>query len=37
MSKLTLTYFDGKGRAEAIRLTLSIGKLEFEDRRLSYE
>ena len=29
-----LTYFDGKGRAELIRLVLAVAGLEYEDRRL---
>lgn len=37
MGKIRLSYFDfDGGRAEPIRLTLSIGGIEFDDRRLSY-
>ena len=37
MSKIKLTYFDfDGGRAEPTRITLSIGGVEFEDRRLSF-
>lgn len=32
-----LTYFDGPGYAEAIRLTLTIGGIEFEDERLTHD
>eukprot|EP00271_Cylindrocystis_brebissonii_P011656 TRINITY_DN29558_c0_g1_i1.p1 TRINITY_DN29558_c0_g1~~TRINITY_DN29558_c0_g1_i1.p1 ORF type:complete len:210 (+),score=51.31 TRINITY_DN29558_c0_g1_i1:310-939(+) len=32
---LKLTYFDIKGRAEAIRLALTIGDVPFEDERLT--
>mmetsp|Transcript_12288 Transcript_12288/g.22803 ORF Transcript_12288/g.22803 Transcript_12288/m.22803 type:complete len:205 (+) Transcript_12288:48-662(+) len=34
---LKLTYFDGKGRAEAARVTFAIGGVEFEDERLTGE
>ena len=34
---LRLTYLDIKGKAETIRLALTIGKIPFEDRRVSYE
>lgn len=38
MTKFKLTYFDvDGGRAEPIRLALSLGKIEFEDHRLSFE
>ena len=37
MDKIVLTYLDIKGFAEPIRLTLHIGKIPFEDRRVSYE
>lgn len=37
MGKIKLSYFDfDGGRAEPIRLTLSIGGIAFEDRRLSF-
>ena len=37
MGNIKLSYFDfDGGRAEPIRLTLSIGGIAFEDRRLSY-
>lgn len=35
--KVTLIYFDFKGRAEAARLALHMGGIEFEDKRLSRE
>ena len=34
---LRLTYLDIKGKAEPIRLALSIGQIPFEDRRVSYD
>eukprot|EP00299_Pterocystis_sp_00344_P012040 c5725_g1_i1.p1 GENE.c5725_g1_i1~~c5725_g1_i1.p1 ORF type:complete len:206 (-),score=44.60 c5725_g1_i1:23-640(-) len=34
---IQLVYFDGKGRAEAIRLALTIGDIPFEDVRLSID
>lgn len=38
MSKnIKLIYLDIKGRGEPIRLTLSIGNIDFEDVRLSFE
>lgn len=33
-SKYRLTYFNGRGRAEVIRLLFAISGVEFEDRRL---
>ncbi|KAI9209106.1 uncharacterized protein BJ171DRAFT_488552 [Polychytrium aggregatum] len=36
-SSLKLTYFDTTGRAEAIRLALFVGGIEFEDERLNRE
>eukprot|EP00933_Yihiella_yeosuensis_P051891 TRINITY_DN49877_c0_g1_i1.p1 TRINITY_DN49877_c0_g1~~TRINITY_DN49877_c0_g1_i1.p1 ORF type:complete len:297 (-),score=39.24 TRINITY_DN49877_c0_g1_i1:11-826(-) len=36
-SRPRLTYLDIKGVGEAIRLTLYIGEVDFEDRRVSYE
>lgn len=35
--KISLTYFDFGGRAESIRLTFLLGKVEFEDIRISRE
>lgn len=35
MESLKLTYFPSKGRAEAIRLALTVGNIEFEDERIS--
>ena len=35
--KLKLSYFNIKGLAEAIRLTLFVGNIEFEDERVSFE
>eukprot|EP00940_MAST-03C_sp_MAST-3C-sp2_P000858 g858.t1 len=37
MSKPTLMYFDGPGRAEISRLALHAGKIDFVDKRLSFE
>jgi len=37
MSLPKLTYLHGKGKGEAIRLTLHIGNVAFEDERISYE
>ena len=37
MSALKLYYFDMAGRAEPIRMTLTLGKVAFEDIRLSQE
>ncbi len=34
---LRLTYFDGAGRAELIRLVLAVGKMDYEDRRIGSE
>lgn len=36
MPTFTLTYFDGPGRAEPIRVALRISGLSFEDRRLKF-
>lgn len=36
MSTLELTYFDSPGRAEPIRVALSMGGLAFTDRRLKF-
>ena len=35
--KMTLTYFDLYGKAEAIRMILTHGKVEFTDSRVSGE
>lgn len=35
--KYVLTYFNFKALAEPIRLLLSYGKIDFEDRRVSIE
>lgn len=32
-----LTYFDLPGRAEATRIALAVGGVEFEDKRVSFE
>jgi len=34
---ITVTYFDGPGRAELTRLCLSAGGIEFTDNRLTFE
>jgi len=36
MTKVKLTYFDGRGRAECIRILLKIGKVDFEDVRVTF-
>jgi prostaglandin-H2 D-isomerase / glutathione transferase len=36
MSTLRLTYFDAPGRAEPVRIALTLGGIAFEDRRLNY-
>lgn len=33
---LRLTYFNLSGRAEATRLALSLGDVDFEDKRISF-
>lgn len=37
MSNIKLFYFDFEGRAEPIRLALTIGNIKFEDVRLTKE
>ena len=37
MAPLKLIYFDIPGKAEAIRLCASVGKVDFEDVRISRE
>ncbi len=37
MSKITLIYFAGPGRAEVARLALHAGGVAFEDKKLSFE
>lgn len=37
MAPITLIYFRVAGRAEAIRLALVLGGIEFEDKRLTFE
>uniref|UniRef100_A0AC35U0X3 Glutathione transferase n=1 Tax=Rhabditophanes sp. KR3021 TaxID=114890 RepID=A0AC35U0X3_9BILA len=37
VGKITLTYFDGMGRAEVTRILLHYGGLQFEDVRISFE
>lgn len=37
MAKYTLTYFNGKGRAEPIRLAFAIGHIEYKDERIKFE
>ena len=32
-----LLYFDGRGRGEIIRIILTYGGVEFEDKRVSFE
>lgn len=34
--KLILTYFDGPGRGEPIRLAFKIGNVDFEDKQISF-
>jgi glutathione S-transferase len=33
---ITLTYFDGEGRAELSRLLLRVGGIKFTDKRVSF-
>merc|ERR1712038_384153 len=35
--KVQLLYFDGRGRGEIIRMILTYGGVEFEDKRVSFE
>ena len=35
--KVQLLYFDGRGRGEIIRMILSYGGVEFEDKRVKME
>uniref|UniRef100_A0AC35TH04 Glutathione transferase n=1 Tax=Rhabditophanes sp. KR3021 TaxID=114890 RepID=A0AC35TH04_9BILA len=35
--KITLTYFDGQGRAEVSRIILNYGGQEFEDKRVTFD
>jgi len=35
MAKVRLTYHNGRARGEAIRMILAMGKVDFEDVRLS--
>jgi hypothetical protein len=35
MPKYVLHYFDGRGRAELLRMILSYGDIEFTDRRIN--
>jgi len=37
MGKLKLTYFNGKGRAEAARLILAQAGVDYEDERIEFE
>lgn len=37
MPQYKLTYFDGEGLGESIRLLLHYGKIEFVDNRIDYE
>jgi len=34
MSSIKLTYFNGRGRAETIRMCLAVGGIEFDDKRV---
>ena len=36
MTQIRLTYFEGAGRAEPVRIALCLAKLPFEDRRLKF-
>ncbi|CAH8293090.1 unnamed protein product, partial [Schistosoma turkestanicum] len=31
-----ITYFNGRGRAESIRMTLVVAELDYEDERISF-
>merc|ERR1711976_1135150 len=37
MPSYKLTYFNGRGRAESIRMTLAAAGVEFEDNRITFE
>lgn len=37
MSEYILTYFNGEGLGEAIRMLLAFGNIEFEDKRIEDE
>ena len=37
MTEITLTYFDFRGRSEAIRLLLEDAKVAYKDTRLSFD
>jgi len=37
MSQVKVTYFNGRGRAEVTRMILTIGKVDFEDKRVNQE
>ena len=37
VGKYKLTYFDGPGRGELIRLVFSAAKVEFEDDRFAFD
>ena len=37
MPEVKLHYFDGQAKGELIRVIMSVGGIEFEDKRFSFE